>query len=305
MRSRRSKKNKLKLIYFDWTICHNINKIKNKSKLEYLIFSKKISLDFSEFLEKNILKVGKFELSPIKIIGRGAYSHIYELRDERYKVSLALKVEHSQIPSEVDIIAHLEKKGCNTVQQRYIGQDNDHHYYLMNLAQGTLENLKDNLKLMDNKQKIKFVIHIVEQIRHQIVCLYKLGYIYTDFKLDNIFYDCPTDNRGHLRIFLGDLGSAVQQSDNKYIASYPPYEHANNNGRFKLKTKAEKKAVLSWGLGIIFFLLMTDEQSLSQFYFTEALTSEYYMESIGKLGKFRSYLSIDPQHRPSIYKSFE
>ena len=275
----------------------------NQEILETMIFLKKIKIEVLD----NKLYINKFHLSLNGTIGEGSYSVIYKCTDKKHNVHLALKVEQGTVAREDEISQRILEKGCHTVNQRYIGNLNGENYYLMNLAEGTLQDLKEKKELKKNHNKPLFFKVITEEIRKQLLCLYELGYAYTDIKLENIFFDYKNDS---LRFFLGDLGSAVPDEDNYYISTFPPPEKRQDDekGVFTVDND-EKEAMLSWGIGMILFLLMNETTyHTNEFFFKNTLSDRFYETSLKKMNQFygkgyATYLSKHPKQRPSIYKS--
>lgn len=275
----------------------------NQEILETMVFLKKTNIKVLD----NKIYIHKFHFSLNgKPIGEGAYSVIYKCTDYKHNVHLALKVEKGKVAREDEISRRILEKGCHTVNQRYIGNLYGENYYLMNLAEGTIQDLKEKKDLKKNQDKPLFFKAITEEIRKQLLCLYELGYLYTDIKLENIFYDFRNET---LRFFLGDLGSAVPDKDNYYISSYPPPEKRQDDekGVFTVDDD-EKEAMLSWGIGMILFLLMNDDDTTNEFFFENTLRDRFYETSLKRMNQFygkgyATYLSKNPKQRPSIYES--
>ena len=275
----------------------------NQEILETMVFLKKINIEVLD----NKIYINKFHLSLNGTIGEGSYSVIYKCTDKKHNVHLALKVEQGTVAREDEISQRILEKGCHTVNQRYIGNLNGENYYLMNLAEGTLQDLKEKKELKKNMNKPLFFKVITEEIRKQLLCLYELGYIYTDIKLENIFFYYKNDS---LRFFLGDLGSAVPDEDNYYISTFPPPEKRQDDekGVFTVDND-EKEAMLSWGIGMILFLLMNETTyHTNEFFFENTLSDRFYETSLKRMNQFygkgyATYLSKNPKQRPSIYES--
>ena len=275
----------------------------NQEILETMVFLKKINIEVLD----NKIYINKFHLSLNGTIGEGSYSVIYKCTDKKHNVHLALKVEQGTVAREDEISQRILEKGCHTVNQRYIGTLNGENYYLMNLAEGTLQDLKEKKDLKKNQNKPLFFKVITEEIRKQLLCLYELGYVYTDIKLENIFFDYKNDS---LRFFLGDLGSAVPDEDNYYISTFPPPEKRQDDekGVFTVDND-EKEAMLSWGIGMILFLLMNETTyHTNEFFFENTLSDRFYETSLKRMNQFygkgyATYLSKNPKQRPSIYES--
>jgi hypothetical protein len=260
-------------------LCDNSLKINRRKQfhLESIVFGEKFENEFEHTNKFKHLKINKYSFDVVKShqIGNGSYSKVYKLYDRDHQVKLALKIESNNFPSEKEISEKLLDEGCHTVKERYIGSVNNNHYYLMNLAEGTLEDLKDKTSDYSDEQKRELYLTVTEEVRKQVLCLLELGYVYTDFKLANIFYDCPEDDLKSFKIYLGDLGSAITNHNNDHVSTYPPVDindEADTKGIFNLTAK-DKKAVLSWGIGIILWMFI-DPNDAYDFLYSEPIPSQ-------------------------------
>lgn len=248
--------------------------------------------------------------------GYGADSYIYKLHDDKNKVSLALKIDrypwYEKIygkSREHVISEHLLNSGCNTLNVKFIGNYDNLNYYLMNLAQGDLYELRKKFNRKLSRSEIKFFLTICEEVRKQILCLLKLNpnYVYTDLKLQNILYDCP-DSIYKIRVYLGDIASTLPNSDGEYISTFPPYEHRHTGGFLKFNNEDEKSSTLSWAIGMLLLSIISFNAETELYFlfqnFQNAndneiekysnMLSSYYGEG------YEKYLSLDPQKRPDI-----
>lgn len=258
----------------------------------------------------NNITIGNFTLKQIKKLGEGSYSKVLEYYDELNGVKVAFKIENAEFPAEKEISEMIQH--CGAIKEVYFKSDVEYqnHFYFMSLAHGgTLDDLKKRINNWDEGRRKKLIKLIVEKIRKQVVCLYKKGYIYTDFKLPNILVDC--DGSSGLQIYLGDLGSAIPDKyNNEYVATYPPPDVTQNHpGLFHLKTEEEKQGVISWGLGILlYFLMPSSTNNFNHFnYSKDKYNVQKHPESIREMndyyggGNFGNYLSEEAKNRPSIF----
>ena len=276
-------------------------------------------------VNKNIIGINKnkytFVINKKNVISKGAFGTIFKLYDKKYNVALALKLEHDkpksgQEPLEKKISEFLNDKSCNVLKVKYIGEFKSLPIYLMELANGDLHKLKAFYEKCKGVKTLMFYRNIAEEIRIQMVCLLKKSnyeYVYTDIKLANILYRCIPE-KNIIRILLGDLGSAspiINRNINKkyYIATYPPWEHREDNGYvyFDRNSKKNKEYTLSWMIGII-LLSFIDTSLLNFLAFDNLSKNKKYgiilkkMETVyGK--EFSLYLHPDPTKRLSIHKS--
>jgi serine/threonine protein kinase len=274
-----------------------------------------VSSDFKKiniFKSENSLDFFSFNIDSNNKLGEGGYSKVFRLYDIENQVQLALKIETNDFPTEKEISEKISKH-CGTINELYILSDpeKDEHYYLMNVANcDTLYELKKYIRNYSFVSKVLLYKNIVEEIRKQVVCLYENNYIYSDFKLKNILVDY--DNTG-FRIYLGDLGSAVQDSYGEQMATYPPPDVYDNYmdieedvGFFKV-IDDQKQGIISWGLGMILFLLMIDDEDESDhFLYTNDYDETKHGQSIKQMNDFYgngfgNYLSYYSDDRKSIY----
>ena len=278
---------------------------KNQKILDDILFvNRDMSLVTKEKKSSNIM-IGNFILKQKKQLGAGSYSKVLEYYDEQNGVKVAFKIENAKFPSEKEISETIQH--CGAIKEVYFKSDweKNHHFYFMNVAHGgTLDDLKKRITNWDEGRRKKLIKSIVEKIRKQVVCLYNNGYVYTDFKLPNILVDC--DGSG-LQIYLGDLGSAIPNETNEYVATYPPPDvNLNAPGIFPLKTEEEKQGVISWGLGILLYFLMPSSTNSSNHFFFNNYNVQKHPESIREMndyygGNFGNYLSDKAENRPRIF----
>ena len=294
----------------------------NQLLLNNIVFQKRdieaieISPDYSKIViykPNAINDYFSFNVDYRNKLGSGSYSKVYKLFDNAQKVHLALKIEENDFPSEKEISDTIWKNKCGAIDEIYIGTYNENHLYLMSLAQGgTLEELKTYTSDWTLEKRKMLYKSILEQIRKQIVCLLNSGFVYSDFKLDNILVDC--DQTG-IKIYLGDLGSAVPNpSDNEQVATYPPPEmeeefmnmdiEDGERGFFKI-FEEKKESIISWGLGMLSFLLISDDAESNHFLFSNKYNAKKHDEAIQKLNYFYGsgfgdYLHKIPNKRKSI-----
>ena len=314
---RRSVKKKDNTLNTDGIFCYNNDymDMKNQKILDDILFKKRDLSYVKKVGQKITIKNPtssedfEFMISSNQKLGSGAYSTVYKLYDDKQHVQLALKEETNKFPSEQEISEILFENHCGAINEIYFKTENDVHYYFMSLAQGgTLEELKERTQNWTAQKKKQLYKSIVEKIRQQVLCLFKNGYVYTDFKLLNILVDC---NNG-LKIFLGDLGSAIPNEDNNQVATYPPPDvifNVTENGKiqrgiFRVLDN-QKEGITTWGLGIILYSLM--KSSTNCFVFSKTLNADKHQESIQEMNAFYGkgygeYLNFHAENRPSIHK---
>ena len=190
-----------------------------------------------------------------KIIGKGGYGKIILYEDLKNNTKIILKIEKNNIITEKKIGHFISNNPkCNTIRVRYVDSIDKKtpeqlNYYILDYLDGDLEKLITIYK--EKKQFKEWFTTVVEEIRKQIVCLYKEDYFYTDLKLANILY-CFFNNK--FTIHLGDLGSVTPLFKGYNIASFPPIEYNESgvrSGFIKIESKIQAKQILTWLLGII------------------------------------------------------
>ena len=322
--------------------CKNSNQPINSVYQNFIdnqVFSNTSNFNFTltkEELTKEELTEGKFIIKlsinanpeyifTSTLIGKGSFGQIYKLYNKDFKVEFGLKIE--TFPTEKDISKFLYNKSCNLLKVKYIGENFDSypsypsyplgHFYLMELADGDLVSLADNFRKCNKKNKYDlkksttFFRDVAEEIRKQMVCLLKESnykYVYVDIKLENILYKC-IKGENKVKIFLGDLGSAVPNDPtfSDYTYSYKPAEYENK--KFILDTNDKKEQTLSWMIGVILLSFidinyvnnnLPPTESRIQY---ETIKKNVYgmlSENYGK--QFASYLDSDPTKRPNIFE---
>jgi serine/threonine protein kinase len=249
-------------------------------------------------------------------IGEGMFSNIYKLVDSKNKIVAALKVEKLENPIEHEISELLNKNKCNLLKVKYIGKHNFNQYiyncYIMELANGDLNKLSNfYMDNIDKKQTLQFFRDIVEELRIQLLCLLEISnykYVYTDVKLNNILYMCKMPQQ-YIKIFLGDLGSAVPDGNGAYIASFPPWEYKDNTekGVLNLTTNTEKEKTLSWLIGILLLSFVSKDNVIDYYYANlDKMDSDIHRKKVKHFiiqtygPQFAYYLSLNPKIREDI-----
>ena len=308
------------------TICQaRRQSLEDQWRLESFVFSRQYNPDQVEQLRTMYIRVGPYTFQFQKQLGKGSYGVIYLLKDRLQNVYLALKCTDSD--EEVAISQLLLESGCQVLREQQVGkpihdplQNKSWNYnFFMELAEGTLVeylplllNTRPDLAGND-PERHRHLLEVGESIRLQMLCLYNLNdnLVYTDARLENVLFKCDNpEELNSVRFLLGDLGSAVRDSvSGLYIASYVPYEFKDTNGQFPLNTRAEKEAVLAWGLGILllgFLAHGTVEYRRMAYDQIQLLTRVQYMFMYNQLENafgpdVATLLQLNPGTRRSIF----
>ncbi len=162
---------------------------------------------------------------------------------------------HGQNDPEIAIIRHLSSLkdyNCNTVQSRIIDLINMKHtrknVALMEIMDGTLDDLYNNPKYNEykdgNKLRINVLLDILIQLAIIYKCLLDLGYYYNDSKGINTLF--KIDRNGRILVRLGDLGS-IRNSVDFLLSTYPPPEY--------MYSRIQNINGIVWGFGTIILQL--------------------------------------------------
>ena len=209
-------------------------------------------------------------------LGEGFTGKVYKMFDHVNRVAFAIKDSRNE--SEMNISTFSTE--CKVVQSRPLVDEDEAFWemhpelnkvktfpFIQALADGDLRQLLSTGAVLDKDQ----IFSIVDAVREQMLCLYRESeerYVYTDMKLENVFYKCQVINHGStaLTVFLGDLSSAVPLTDDKdeSMANFtttflPPEGNLVSVNALQLDTneaRARKQGFLSWSLGILLLSLV-------------------------------------------------
>ena len=161
-------------------------------------------------------KWNKNNYTLLEKIGEGAFGEIYKVKDEKgYIKALKISKNTSSITREYYIMDRL--KSLKSIPKAYDFDDWEmegsiYHFVVMDYIEG--DNLKDYAK--ENKLSLKIIFNIGLNIANFLEDVYKLGYKYTDMKLENILLD------KHKSIYFVDFGGVVEKNNStvEYTPSY-------------------------------------------------------------------------------------
>jgi|688.fasta_scaffold07629_6 serine/threonine protein kinase len=254
------------------TYCKQRNESKEEqNNLENYIFSDQYNSDevVQDVDDPRMIHINRYNFMIIDQIGSGSNGKVYSLRDNTNNVFLAIKFSIND--TEVSIANELNAKipSCNVLRVKSIGKSLfnpiqnkvEEHGYFMELAEGTLQDFLLLIKDVDPEILlyediyVELLLGIAENIRQQMICIYEMNnnYVYTDLKSLNVLYKCnDTSNLDLTTFILGDLGSAVPNSEHKlYLSTYPPIEFSDKNGYLTFSTNQEKESAMAWQIGVL------------------------------------------------------
>jgi len=261
-----------------------------------------------------------FTFNYVNQIGSGVYGKVYHFYENIYKINIAIKCCKNN--KEEKIAEDLCNSDCKTLLSKpagvslYVNGNLENHCIFMELAEGTLRKYftKLNSASLSVYELHKKILSIAEEVRQQMVCIYNLNnnYVYTDLKLDNVLYKCDDRKKlDQVRILLGDLGSAIKDDHNEYIATYPPYEYRYSNGFILLDTERKKLDTMAWQLGVLllsiyhgnkpeFVELQYNEIDVIDFFGHDTFIKLYEYMEVSYGPDIARLLAEDPNNRRSI-----
>ena len=225
---------------------------------------------------------GPWELTPRKFLSRGTYGLLLEyvatapesFRGER----VAVKVEDDALISggEHGIVRALEGVRCGQIRGRPVGLHAFRRedgvvrqgvFTLYELMDGDLRRhrervLRDYAASHGLSSPLEATVHIAEDVRAQLVCLYRNDprHVYADLKLENVLF--RRSPSGRVSIHVGDLGSMVPRAGDQYVMTFPC---PPNISLRTFATAAEALACLSYQVGVLFAALLGMPTQLLRF----------------------------------------
>jgi len=186
---------------------------------------------------------------------------------------------------------------------KYIGTIGEKNLYITDKFEGNLNLLKLRTTMSDPN----LLLTIVEEIRKQIISIFKfnLNYVFINMNLENILYKCNNYEPEKISVYLN-----LDFSNN---FTYPPPEYKYvqyYNEKLVFNTKEEKEGLLSWNIGILLLLLIDNGSYVSNFFYPNikhhnSINIEKAKRKIIEFYGFETYanyLDIKPLLRPSIYQ---
>ena len=243
----------------------------------------------------------------------------YKLKDKIHQIELAItfgttKPYFSQHELNYLKIRPIGKKLFNKDKNRL------ENCYFIESYDGTLYKYLSELKRVEGRERsfgslntdIPRILHIVEQVRKQMISLYEMNnrYAYTDLQFDNIAYKYRTYEGNNVddvefRLLVDQL---PYDSDNIYLSTYPPIDL--KKGEMILSSNEDRLHAMSWQLGILlisFVARHTMQFNKLNWVVNNSFTQSDYTELLNIMrnsygDKIVKYLHNVPSERPSIFE---
>ena len=203
---------------------------------------------------------GVYTLNYSGALSQGTFGEVHRYATSDNQYAIAVKISKLKIPwdgdDELVIIENLQKKDlelCNTINARVLldvippsssmtQTKGPQKVVIMNLADGTIDNLYDHLYEYDKKNYISHIKYIEQQLAIICQCLFIQGIGYGDFKSINTFYKWDHRN-GRYKTILGDLGGLCGEIVGSKLttATYPYKTYAKGQGGYPGNIKCDLK----------------------------------------------------------------
>ena len=206
---------------------------------------------------------------PERVVGCGGYGTVvryagdddrdYVVKVEKVDPSLAWSTEHATIRALADV-------ACGQILARVIGVG-PYHFGRRTGAFSLLENMDGDLidggaaLLADYRtyngllSAAEAAVHMVDQVRRQIVCLLNNDntHVFTDLKRSNVLFRRVPDT-GEVTIKVGDLGGMTPDDYGDYVFTFPCLPSGEPWQSFA--SLDEKRACLAYQLGLLLASLL-------------------------------------------------
>lgn len=148
-----------------------------------------------------------------RYLGSGAFGVVCEYKNKKDE-TVAIKTILKKMPNiikafqdEITIVKNIINSGCNLVNAN-VFLVNGEQIIVMESESTNLAYIKEVIQHQNTETQMYIILTLLWYIIDCFECLYKLGYIYYDFKNSNLLLNCKTNgNKLDVYFTFGDLGS--------------------------------------------------------------------------------------------------